>query len=152
MHFGENDCFHVHCTNEFKCLGGRLVPTLSDERDVEIWIQQATEQAHQLKNFWRSSQDLRIKRAIFPAVPVDTALCGCECWAMTDELHDQLSAFYHKTLCHVLGINMFAVERDCIKNEHLRNKLSVCSIADMVQHRQSNYSGKLVSMPSNQLP
>jgi len=31
MHFGDNDCFHVHYTNEFKYLGSRLVPTLSDE-------------------------------------------------------------------------------------------------------------------------
>jgi len=30
----------------------------------------------------------------------------------------------------VLGINMFAVKQDRIKNEHLRNKLSVCNIAD----------------------
>jgi len=34
--FGEGDCCHVHCTNEFKCLGSQLVPTLSDERDIEI--------------------------------------------------------------------------------------------------------------------
>jgi len=44
------------------------------------------------------SRDLRIKWALFLAIPVNTALCGCECWAMTDKLHDRLSAFHHKAL------------------------------------------------------
>jgi len=52
----------------------------------------------------------------------------------------------------LLGINMFAVERDHIKNEHLRNKLSVYNITDMIRNRQSNYIGKLARMPSNRLP
>jgi len=86
--FGDGDCHHVHCTNEFKHLGGQLVPTLSDERDVEIRTQQAAVQARQLENFWRTPQDLRIKRALFLAIPVNTALCGCEHWAMTNKLHD----------------------------------------------------------------
>jgi len=46
----KNGCFHAHCTNELRCLGSRLAPTLSNERDVEMQIQQATAQAHQLKN------------------------------------------------------------------------------------------------------
>jgi len=149
MCFGDNNCFHVNCPNEFKHLGSQLVPTPSDERDIKIRTQQAAVQARQLENFWCTSQDLRIKRALFLATPANTALCSCECWAMTDKLHDQPSAFHHKTLHHVLGINMFAVERDRIKNEHLRNKLSVCNIADMVRHRQSNCIGKLMHMPSN---
>jgi len=45
-----------------------------------------------------------------------------------------------------------AFPRDRIKNEHLRNKLSVYNITDMVQHRQSNYIGKLARMPSTRLP
>jgi len=89
IYFGDGDCCHVHCTNEFKCLGGRLVPALSDEGDVEIRTQQAAVQARQLENFWRTSQDLRIKRAVFLAVPVNTALCGCECWAMADKLQGE---------------------------------------------------------------
>jgi len=72
-----------------------------------------------LEVFWRTSQELWIKRALFLAIPVNTALCGCEYWAMTDKLHDRLSAFCHKTLRCVLGINMFAVKGDRIKNEHL---------------------------------
>jgi len=52
---------------------------------------------------------------------------------MTDKLCERLSAFHHKTLQRVLGINMFAVDRGRIKNEHLRNKLSVCNTADMIQ-------------------
>jgi len=64
MCFGEDDFFHVHHTNEFKYLGSRLVPTPSDERDIDIQIQQATMQARQLENFWRTSHDLQVKRAL----------------------------------------------------------------------------------------
>jgi len=106
-----------------------------DERDVEIRMQQATVQ--------------RIKRALFLAILVNTALHGCECWAMTDKLCSQLSVFHHKTLPRVLGTNMFAVEQDRIKNEHLRNKLSVCNIADMVQYQQSSCIGELACMLLN---
>jgi len=67
-------------------------------------------QAHQLKKFGRMSQELWIKWALFLATLVNTALCGCEHWAMTDKLCDRLSAHHHKTLHHVLGINMIAVE------------------------------------------
>jgi len=103
-------------------------------------------------NFWRTSQDLHVKRVLFLAIPVNTALFGCEYWAMNESLYDKLSVFYHSTIRRVLGVNMFAVERDRMKNEHLRNKLSVCNITDMVQHHQSNYIRKLARMPSTRLP
>jgi len=61
-------------------------------------MQQATLQARQLENFWRTSHDLQVKRALFLAIPVNTALFGCECWAMNESLHDKLSVFHHSTI------------------------------------------------------
>jgi len=108
------------------------VPTLSDERDTAIRMQQATTQARQLENFWRTSHDLHMKRVLFLAIPVNTALFGCEHWAMNESLCNKLSVFHHSTIRRVLGTNLFAVERDRVKNEHLQNKLSVHNIADIV--------------------
>jgi len=152
IYFGERNQFHAHYTAEFKYLGSRLIPTLSDERDIELRIQQAMTQTHLLDNFWRSSTDVRIKRTLFLAIPVNTALYGCEYWAMNDKLRKMLAVFYHKCIRRVLDINMYQVEKNHIKNEHLRNKLCVSDINDIVTYRQSKFIGRLAQMQQERLP
>ena len=102
--FGENNQLHVHYTDKFKYLGSRLVPLLSDEPEIRHRIEQATNQVNSLSNFWKSSAELRTKRMIYLQIPLNTALYGCEYWALNERTRRLLSGFHHKSMRKVLGI------------------------------------------------
>ena len=150
--FGESEQFHIHYTDAFKYLGSHLVPSLSDGYEIDRRLKFAAAQVREMDNTWKSSMDLRSKKLFFLQIPLNTALFGCEYWALTDSLRAKLSAFYHRGLRRVLGLNMHDVERDRIRNEHLRNKLGVYDIVDIIRYRQSNFIGKLARMPAHRLP
>ena len=150
--FGDSNHFHIHYTDAFKYLGSHLVPSLSDGYEIDRRLKFAAAQLREMDNTWKSSMDLRSKRLFFLQIPLNTALFGCEYWALTDTLRAKLSVFYHKGLRRILGLSMHDVEHDRIRNEHLRNKLGVYDIVDIIRYRQSNYIGKLARMPTNRLP
>jgi len=80
----------------------------------------------------------------FPSVRVDTRFRKMPC--------ERGSRTRHSTVRVLLGLNMHDVERDRIRNEHLRNKLGVYDIIDIIRYRQSNFIGKLARMPADRLP
>jgi len=133
-------------------LGSHLVPSLSDEYEIDRRLKFAAAQLREMDNTWKSSMDLQSKKLFFLQIPLNTALFGCEYWALTDSLRAKLSAFYHRGLRRVLGLNMRDVEQDKIRNEYLRNKLAVYNILDIIRYRQSNFIGKLARMPPDRLP
>ena len=150
--FGAHQQFHVHYTDEFKYLGSRLVPTLSDEREILHRIRQASNQVHSLSNFWNSSADLRTKRMIYQAIPLNTAIFGCEYWALTEKTRARLSAFHHTSLRKILGIKKKHVQDQHIRNAYVRNKLCIDDILDTIIDRQANFIGKVARMPMHRLP
>jgi len=150
--FGESEQFHIHYTGAFKYLGSYLVPSLSDGHEIDRRLKFAAAQLREMDNTWKSSMDLKSKKLFFLQIPLNTALFGCEYWALTDSLRAKLSTFYHKGLRRILGLNMHDVEHDRIRNEHLRNKLGVYDIIDIIRYRQSNFIGKLARMPADRLP
>ena len=150
IHFGSGN--HVHYTDKFKYLGSRLTPLLDDDLDITLRIQQATAQVSALMNFWRSSADIRTKRMIFQAIPVNTALYGCESWGLTERHKQQLTAFYHRSIRRIFGINMYMVKDYHIKNEQLRNLFCVDDILDKIKVRQFKFLGKVARMDDQRLP
>jgi hypothetical protein len=63
-----------------------------------------------------------------------------------------LDAFHHKSLRKILKISMTQVQEQHIKNEHLRNRLCVDNLAEMIVKRQANFAGKIARLPNNRLP
>ena len=150
--WGDNSEFHVHYTDCFKYLGSRLVSTLSDEPEIRHKIRQATAQMHSLTNFWRSRADLQSKRFIYLAIHINTLLFGCEYWALTDLTRGLLSGFHHKSIRKILKIGMQNVKDDHIKNEHIRNRLCVDDIHEIMLSRQANFIGRIARLPQDRLP
>ena len=150
--FDENKQFHVHYTDEFKYLGSRLIPTLSDEQEILHRIRQASNQVRSLSNFWNSAADLRTKRMIYQAIPLNTAIFGCEYWALTEKSRTRLSAFHHTSLRKILGIKHKHVQDQHIRNAYVRNKLCIDDILDTIIDRQANFIGKVARMPMHRLP
>jgi hypothetical protein len=148
--FGER--LHVHYTTVFKYLGSRLTPDLSDTVEIDYRIQQATAQVSKLMNFFKSAASLETKRYIFQSIPLNTALYGCETWALTDKHRQKLSAFFHKNIRRILGISMKTVENKSIRNEHLRNKICLDNILDTIRGRQFDLLGKIGRMENSRLP
>ena len=154
IHFGRNGDLemYIHYTSEFKYLGSRLTQDLSDEREINYRIQQATAQVMALMNFWNSKSDLETKRIIFMALLMQTVLYGCEYWTLTDQLRGKLSTFQHKSMRRVLGINMHDVQELHIKNAQVRSKMCLDNILDTITWRQMSYIGKLARMGEHRLP
>jgi hypothetical protein len=149
--FGPNNEYYIPFTDCFKYLGCRIHENLTDDVELSHRLTQASNQAAALQNFWRSSADLATKRQIFLAIPVNTALYGCESWTLTTHHQRKLTSFYHKGIRRILHINMHHVEDFHIRNEHVRNNLSVPDILDIVRRRQFNQLGKFARLPSHRL-
>jgi hypothetical protein len=150
--FGDNNEFYVPFTDTFKYLGAYIHKSLKDDKEIEHRLKQASNQVGALGNFFRSSADLKTKRQIFLAIPVNTALYGCESWALTEEHRKRITGFYHKAARRILGINMFHVEEFHIRNEHVRNRLSVPNPLDIIRRRQFNQLGKFARLPEHRAP
>jgi hypothetical protein len=150
--FGENDAFYVPFTDTFKYLGCQIDKSLADDKEIKHRLQQASNQVGALGNFFRSSADLKTKRQIFLAIPVNTAFYGCESWSLTADLRRRITGFYHKAARRIIGINMFHVEKYHIRNEHVRNRLSVPDPLDIIRRRQFNQLGKFARLPEHRVP
>lgn len=150
--FGHNNQFYLPFADTFKYLGCRIHETLTDEVEITHRLKQAANQAAALGNFFRSTADLHTKRLIFLAIPVNTALYGCESWTLTAALRRSITGFYHKAARRVLGINMHHVEQFHIRNEHVRSRLSIDDPLDIVRRRQFNQLGKFARLPEHRVP
>ena len=92
-----------------------------------------------------------MKVQIFYALCMNTAIYGCESWTLTKDIESKLTVFYHKALRSILDVNMTRVKEQRIRNEHIRNKVSLPDIVDIVRFRQFNYLGKLAQQPNDYL-
>jgi hypothetical protein len=147
----EDQKHRIEYTDEFKYLGCTLTPDLLDDKEITKRIKQSKAQIANLHNLFRSSASLWVKKLVFQAIPVNTLLFGCETWTLTESNKKKISAAYHYGLRKVLGLRMTTVEKHRIKNEHVRNKLGVPHILDIVRKRQHDFLGKIASMHTDNL-
>jgi hypothetical protein len=129
---------YVPFTQEFQYLGSRVTTDLKDVTNINNRLRQAKGQAAALGTFFHSTADSWSKRLIFLAIPVNSALYGTESWTLNVELHQQISSFYHTTICRIIGINMHHVAEYQIKNEHFYNYFSVPDPINIIQKCQFN--------------
>jgi hypothetical protein len=108
--FGDQNQYYISFTDEFQYLGSRITTDLKDIADINNRLRQAKGQVAALGTFFRTNADTWSKRLIFLAIPTNTVLYGAESWTLTAELRRHISAFYHTSICRILGINMHHVE------------------------------------------
>lgn len=144
----------IRLVKEFVYLGSLLDKTLKDDRDILLRVQKATVQVKALKTFFRCPYiPLNIKYKIFLAIPVNTALWGCESWALNEDNKRYLRTFQHKSLRTILNINMYQVKDYNISNELVREWF--CNIPDIIHiimKRQMKWIGHVAKMPYERLP
>ena len=150
--FGSENEYHIHFTNKFKYLGTQTTPQANDDEEIDTRLRQASNQTSALSNFFHSTADIHTKRMIFLAIPVNTALYGCESWALTKKHEKKITAFFHKGLRKIMRIDMGQVKDHHIRNEHLRNKLTVEDPLVTIRARQAKFLGRLARMPDHRLP
>jgi hypothetical protein len=86
------------------------------------------------------------EKLVFQSIPVNTLLFGCETWMLTDSNKKKISSVYHEGLRKVLGLRMNTVEKHRIRNKHVRNKLGVPHILDIIMKRQHDFLGKIAGL------
>lgn len=123
LHFGDNH--YVAYTKTFKYLGSQISDDLTDHADIKHRIRSAKNQLGAMKKFFGSTADIRTKRMMLQAIPLNTAIYGCESWSLHEEHRRKLSSFWHGGIRKALGINMHHVEHHRIRNEHLRNHIKL---------------------------
>ena len=84
--FGDKNELYIPFTDCFKYLGSCIHESLCDDVEIDYRLQQATQQATALQNFWNLTVDPHTKRQMFLAIPVNTAFYGCESWTLTANL------------------------------------------------------------------
>jgi hypothetical protein len=141
----------IEYTDEFKYLGCILTPDLLNDKEILKRTKQAKAQIALLDNLFKSKASTWVKKLVFQSVPVNTLLFGCETWTLTESNKKKLSSTYHDGLRKVLGLRMNTVEKFRIRNEHVRNKLGVPHILDIVKKRQHDFLGKIANMHTENL-
>jgi hypothetical protein len=144
--FGDQNQYYISFTDKFQYLGSRITTDLKDIADINNRLRQAKGQVATLGTFFHTDADTWSKRLIFLAIPTNTALYGAESWTLTAKLRRRISAFYHTSICRILGINMHHVEEYKIQNEHIRNHFSVPDPLDLIRKRQFNLLGKFAHL------
>ena len=143
--------FRVEYTKEFKYLGSFLTGPLTDEVEIEKRLRKAKNQMGGLLTFFRSPADLETKRLVFQAIPLNTALYGCESWTMPVAMQRKLSVFFHSSLRRILKLGMKQVETFRIRNAHLRNKFNLPDILETLHYRQARFLGSIARRPDTHL-
>ena len=145
---------HVSFAKSFQYLGTTITGDLREDTEIKTRISKASQSMGALRDFFRNKYvNLRTKFLIYLAIPINIALWGCESWALTQALTDRLSAFHHKSIRSILGINMHQVKEERIKNEKVREMfLGIRPIEDLIVERQLRWIGKMARMEDNRLP
>ena len=86
-------------TQQFKYLGSWISDTLQDDYELDIRLKRAKGQMGSLKPFFRCPGiELATKYKVYMAIPVNTALWGCESWSMTEKMRRRIRAFHHQSI------------------------------------------------------
>jgi hypothetical protein len=143
---------HVHFTDKFCYLGSFITNDLSDKQEITTRLRCASNQIGALMNFFRSQVPMKTKIQIFMAIPVNTAIYGCESWTLTAAMEKKITAFFHTGLRRIMRINMHQVEEHRIRNEHVRNCAGVPNLLHIIQQRQFVALGGFARLPTHRLP
>ena len=144
----------ITLTEDFRYLGSIISNNLRDELEITTRIKKATAQIGALRAFFRCPHiQLSTKYRVFVAIPVNTALWGCDSWALTEKMKNKLRVFYHKSIRSILNINMHEVEAYRITNEQVRKRfLHIPDIIDIIHCRQLKWIGKVARMGEERAP
>ena len=90
---------YITFTQHFKYLGSWISDTLQDDYELDIRLKRAKGQMGSLKPFFRCPGiELATKYKVYMAIPVNTALWGCESWSMTEKMRRRIRAFHHQSI------------------------------------------------------
>jgi hypothetical protein len=146
---------YVTMTKRFKYLGSWITDDLRNDYEVEVRLKKATQQVGALAPLFHSkSIPLRTKYLVYTAIPLNTALWGCESWSLTGNMERRLTTFHHTTIRRILGMNGVddRVEHR-IKNKDVRRWFySIADILDTVTKRQLQWIGKVARMDHSRMP
>ena len=144
---------YITLTRHFKYLGAWISDTLQDDYELDIRIKKARAQIGSLKPFFQCPFiELPTKCQVYKAIPINTLLWGCESWSLTESMRQQLEVFHHKSLRHILGVNMFLVETFQLTNEIIRHWCcNMPCILDIITKRQLDWIGQVARMPESKV-
>jgi len=135
---------YINFTRHFKYLGSWISDTLQYEYELDVRLKRAKGQLGSLKTFFRCPGiELATKYKVYMAIPVNTALSGCESWSMTAKMRRRIRAFHHQSVRSILWIIMRIVETYRIKNSTIRKWFcNIPCIVDIAKKRQLAWIGK----------
>ena len=104
-----------------------------------------------LKLFWRNQYvDLKAKKQIFQAIPLNLLLWGCEAWALRESQLNKLDAFLHRQIRRILGINMLQVKEEKITNKSIRKIFyNMPDMRSLIAIRHMTFLGKITRAPAS---
>jgi hypothetical protein len=145
---------YITFTRLFKYLGSWVTDTLKDDHEMDTRIKRAKSQIGALKPFFKCPNiKVETKYNIYMAIPVNTALWGCESWSLTEQARKRLSAFHHTSIRYILGINMHNVQEHRIENKMVRKWFwNIPDILHIAQKRQLQWIGKVARMHESRMP
>ena len=135
---------YITFTRHFKYLGSWISDTLQDEYELDVRLKRAKGQVGSLKTFFRCPGiELATKYKVYMAIPVNTALWGCESWSMTAKMRRRIRAFHHQSVRSILRINIHIVETYRTNNSTIRKWFcKILCIIDIAKKRQLAWIGK----------
>ena len=144
---------YITFTRHLKYLGSWISDTLQDDYELDIRLKRAKGQMGSLKPFFRCPGiELATKYKVYMAIPVNTALWGCESWSMTENMRRRIRAFHHQSIRSILRINMHMVETCRIKNPTIRQWFcNTPCILDIAKKRQLDWIGKVARMEETKI-
>jgi hypothetical protein len=146
---------YVTMTKRFKYLGSWIVDDLRNDYEVEVRLKKATQQVGALAPLFHSkSIPIRTKYLVYVAIPLNTALWGCESWSITGTMERRLTTFHHTTIRRILGMNGVDDRvANRISNKDVRRWFfSIADILDTITKRQLQWIGKVAQMDHSQMP
>eukprot|EP00978_Attheya_sp_CCMP212_P033890 scaffold139107_cov45-Attheya_sp.AAC.2 len=106
-----------------------------------------------LWKYFRCKQvNLKAKRLIYLAIPINLVLWGTESWAINEESMQTLSVFHTRSIRAILGINIYQVQEYRITNESILETINLPSMENLVTKRQLRWLGKIARMDEKRLP
>jgi hypothetical protein len=94
-----NNAEYFHFTNTIKYLRSIVTSCLRDSIDITTRISKAYGTIGATKEFFISRKvPLNIKLMLYLAIPLNTALWGCETWALLDMDKKALEVFHHRSI------------------------------------------------------
>jgi hypothetical protein len=149
-----NKVAYFHFTNAIKYLGSIVTSCLRDSIDITTHISKACGTIGALKEFFISHEaPLNIKPMLYLAIPLNTALWGCELCALLDTDTKALEVFHHRSIRRILGISMKRAREEKINNSEVIKRFHGIPTSNaFATLRTIRYIGKTVqNMKANAL-